>query len=93
MMLVMEKSPGPSFPVNLGSGKRHTIKELLNIIMKNTDKNPEIIWDTNKIVGDKVRVLDVHRAKSLGFEPEISLEDGVSGLVRWYIDNEVLKKN
>ena len=30
MVLVMEKSPGPKYPVNLGSGKRYSIKDLVN---------------------------------------------------------------
>ena len=88
MMLVMEKSPGPNNPINLGSGKRYTIKDLIKIIIDKSGKNPEIIWDTSKITGDKVRVLDVSKAKSLGFEPVISLEDGIENLIEWYINNE-----
>mgnify|MGYP003113559581 CR=1 FL=1 len=88
MMLVMKKSPGPEKPINLGSGKRYSIKDLIDIIIDRSGKKPEIIWDTSKITGDKVRVLNVDRAKSLGFEPKISLEEGVDDLIKWYIQNE-----
>lgn len=88
MMMVMKESPGPLFPVNLGSGVGYSIKELVNIILKNINEKPEIIWDTNKITGDKKRVLDTNRAESLGFKPEIGLEKGIGDLVSWYIENE-----
>jgi len=88
MMLVMEKSPGPEQPINLGSGERYTIKDLINIIIDKSGKKPEIIWDTSKITGDKMRVLNVDRAKSLGFNPKISLENGIDNLIKWYVENE-----
>ena len=37
MMLVMKKSLGPKYPVNLGSGKRYSIKDLVNIILSNIE--------------------------------------------------------
>jgi len=86
MMLVMEKSPGPKYPVNLGSGKRYSIKDLINIILDNVDKKPEIVWDTSKITGDNVRVMNIDRAKSLGFKQTISLEEGVRRTINWYRD-------
>ena len=86
MMLVMEKSPGPKYPVNLGSGKRYSIKDLVNIILDNVDKKPEIVWDTSKITGDNVRVMNIDRAKSLGFKQTISLEEGVRRTINWYRD-------
>jgi len=88
MMLVMEKSPGPEQPINLGSGERYTIKDLIDIVIDRSGKKPEIIWDTSKITGDKMRVLNVDRAKSLGFNPKISLENGIDNLIKWYVQNE-----
>ena len=84
MMLVMEKSPGSKYPVNLGSGKRYSIKDLVNVILDNVDKKPEIVWDTSKITGDNVRVMNIDRAKSLGFKQTISLEEGVRRTINWY---------
>ena len=84
MMLVMKKSLGPKYPVNLGSGKRYSIKDLVNIILSNIDEKPELIWDTSEETGDSVRVMDVSRAKSLGFEQTISLEEGIRKTIDWY---------
>jgi len=86
MMLVMEKSPGSKYTVNLGSGKRYSIKDLVNVILDNVDKKPEIVWDTSKITGDNVRVMNIDRAKSLGFKQTISLEEGVRRTINWYRD-------
>tara|TARA_R110002110_G_scaffold153711_2_gene347171 strand:- start:24 stop:956 length:933 start_codon:yes stop_codon:yes gene_type:complete len=86
MMLVMEKSPGPRYPVNLGSGIGYTIKELVDIILQNSDRDIKVVWDTNRVTGDKKRVLDTNRAESLGFRSTISLEDGIQDLIKWYIE-------
>ena len=83
-MLVMEKSPGPNTPVNLGSGIGCTIRELVDVILKVLKKDIEIVWDTEMPTGDNIRVLDISRAKSLGFEQIISLEDGIIKTVDWY---------
>ena len=89
MMLVMKKSPGPEYPVNLGSGKRHSIKDLVNIILSNIDEKPKLIWDTSEVTGDSVRVMDVSRAKSLGFEQTISLEEGIRKTIDWYRNEKI----
>jgi len=87
MMLVMEKSPGPRYPVNLGSGIGYTIKELVDIILQNSGKDIEVVWDNNRVTGDKKRVLDTARAESLGFMPTISLEEGIKDTMMWYVNN------
>ena len=93
MMMVMKESPGPSYPVNLGSGVGHTIKELVDIIVNNVDKRIEVVFDTTKITGDRKRVLDTSRAELLGFKPKISLEEGIQDLIKWYIKNGKNRKN
>jgi len=72
-------------PVNLGSGTGVTIKELATTVASELGK--EIKWDTDKPMGDKVRLFDTSRAESYGFKPSVSLEDGISRTVRWYLDN------
>ena len=81
-LLVAEKMPG--YPVNIGSGTGVSIKELVETIAANLNRKPRIYWDTSKPKGDKRRVLDVSRAKALGFVPEVSLEQGVREVMAWY---------
>lgn len=85
ILLVAEKMPDK--PVNLGSGVGISIKKLLNIILSNSDRNPEIIWDTSKPSGDKYRILDTSRAMLLGFQPVISIEEGIRQVTEWYRKN------
>ena len=89
MMLVMEKSPGAINPINLGSGGGCTIEELVNVILKNVDKEPRVIWDHTKPSGDKIRVMNVDRAKALGYNPSISLEQGIKETIDWYRNEKI----
>ena len=89
MMLVMKKSPGATHPVNLGSGGGCSIKELVEVILENVDEKPKIIWDTTKPSGDKIRVMNVDGAKSLGYNPSISLEEGIKETIDWYRNEKI----
>lgn len=86
MMLVMEKNPGK--PVNLGSGVGVTIREIVDVIVKNMDTKPEVIWDITKPAGDKKRLMDISRAKSLEFSPTVSIEEGIYETMEWYKKNK-----
>ncbi len=80
MMLVVEK--GITEPVNLGSGTGVTIKELAETVSDN------VVWDTSKPNGDMKRVMDMTRARALGFECETSLADGIAATKAWYLDHK-----
>lgn len=84
MLLAAEKGAGP---LNLCSGRPTTIKEVVEILAKNAGYKPEIIFDTNKPAGDSRRLLDVSRLKELGFEPKISLREGIKETIEWYRTN------
>jgi GDP-L-fucose synthase len=86
MMLVMEK--GYTKPVNLGSGVGITIRELVEIVVGNLDTKPEVVWDTSKPSGDKRRVMDMSRGRSIGFEPQVSFQEGIRQVMDWYRHNK-----
>jgi len=86
MMLAMEK--GFNQPVNLGSGEGVSIKKIVEIIVSNMKEKPEIIWDTSKPSGDQKRLMDMTRAKSMGFKAEVSIEEGIKEVIAWYIENK-----
>jgi len=85
MMLALENITGQ--PVNLGSGVEVTIKRIVEIIASNMEIKPEVVWDTSKPSGDKKRLMDVSRAKAIGFEPVISIEEGIKEVMDWYREN------
>ena len=86
MMLALDK--GYNLPIKLGSGTGWSIKELVEIIVNNLDKKPQIIWDTTKPSGDKKRLMNIKRAKSLGWEPKVSLSEGIKETMNWYKENK-----
>jgi len=85
LILAAENSAGS---LNLCSGRETTNREVIEILQRNTDFKPVIIYDTSRPSGDRRRVLDVSRLKALGFEPKISLEEGIIQTMRWYKENK-----
>lgn len=85
MMLAVEK--GINEPINLGSGKGITIKEIAEIIARNMPHSTEIVWDTQKPKGDAKRLLDMTRANNYGFMPQITIEEGIKETISWYEKN------
>lgn len=86
MLLVAGKMPKK--PVNLGSGVGISIKMLTEIIISTLIEKPEVLWDESKARGDDQRILNISRAKELGFEPKVSLEQGIRETIDWYKENK-----
>ena len=72
-------------PVNLGSGRRTTIKDLAFIICDYLDIG--LSFDETKPTGDKKRLMSVKRAHELGFAPTVSLKEGIHRTIDWYKEN------
>ncbi len=84
---------GETRPINLGSGTGISIKQLVEIIIKNMPNPPQVIWDTSKPSGDRVRIMDTTRAESIGIRPQTSFESGVAQVMDWYLKNkEIISK-
>ena len=73
-------------PINVGTGEDITIKELSSIVSSVVGFNGNIEWDTTKPNGTPRKVLDVSKIKSLGWEPKISLQEGIKRTYEWYKD-------
>jgi GDP-L-fucose synthase len=72
--------------LNIGSGEDLTIKALAELVAELAGFSGEIAWDSSKPDGTPRKVLDVTKVKSLGWEPAISLRDGIASTIEWYID-------
>jgi GDP-L-fucose synthase len=80
-------------PINLGSGSGFSIKQVVDMVVKHSNKNIEIKWLSDKPSGDKIRLFDMSRAKSYGFETSISLNEGIKKTTEWFLNNkEILDK-
>jgi len=72
-------------PVNVGTGREITIRQLVETIRDATGFRGDIVWDTTKPDGQPRRMLDTSRAKDLlGFEAEVGLEEGLRRTIAWW---------
>lgn len=85
IVLAAENYDG-SEPVNIGTGKEITIKELVEAIVHETGFKGEIRWDPTKPDGQPRRCLDVQKAKNyFGFAAKVDLKTGLEKTVQWYL--------
>ncbi|MDC3176082.1 GDP-L-fucose synthase [Prochlorococcus sp. AH-716-D13] len=63
--------------LNVGSGKEISIKELAKKISHLTGFKGKIIWDKDKPDGTPRKLLDTTKIRALGWEPKISLTNGI----------------
>lgn len=77
-------------PINIGSGSAVTVRQVVDIILQAAGHGTATVrFDASKPTAIPVRLVDTSKAKRLlGFEPRISIEDGLRDLVRWYAGRE-----
>ena len=72
-------------PVNLGTGREITIRELVELVVGLTSFAGEVRWDASKPDGQPRRALDTSRARErFGFEAQTQFVDGLRETIRWY---------
>ena len=72
--------------VNIGCGEGITIKDLAEQIKDVVGYKGQIRFDSSKPDGTPIKVNDISRLTSLGWEPRISLAEGLRRTYRWYLD-------
>jgi GDP-L-fucose synthase len=84
IVLAAERYDGPE-PVNLGTGREITIRDLVGLIAGLTGFEGEIRWDATKPDGQPRRALDTSRARDwFGFEATTTFEAGLRATIDWY---------
>lgn len=85
-LYLLEHFDGPN-QVNVGTGVDHTIREIAEMVAEAVGYNGETSWDTTKPDGTPRKLLDISVLREAGWEPEISLRDGIEATVAWYRAN------
>jgi UDP-glucose 4-epimerase len=89
-MLAMNSENGAGQAFNIGTGKNVSIKqvaEILKHVMKK--ENLEDIHTEARSTDIKHGYADISKAKSiLGYEPQFSIEEGLTKLVNWYTNKK-----
>lgn len=73
-------------PINIGSGKEITIKDLVTKIATIVKYRGIIVWDKTKPDGQPRRLLNTEKAaREFGFKAQTDFDDGLTHTVKWYI--------
>ena len=84
---------GINEPINLGSGQGVSIKTIAELISKLVPNGPlKIIWDKSKPSGDKIRLMDISKAKKIGFKTEVDISKGINNTINWYLNSKKYKR-
>lgn len=72
-------------PVNMGSGMRHPIRDIVETLQALTHVPVE--WDSNKPDGQLVRYYNLDKLLGTGFKAKVGLAEGVRRTYEWYAAN------
>ena len=70
--------------MNVGSGREVTIRQLAEMVRDATGCTAPIAWDSSKPDGTPRKLCDTSLIRSLGWKPEIDLEEGIRRTVEEY---------
>lgn len=88
-ILLASEHYNSSEPVNLGSGKEISIKDLAHLIAELTGYEGQLVWDTSKPNGQPRRALDISRAeKYFGFHAQMPFDEGLRRTIEWYMEDK-----
>lgn len=94
IIMATEKYNRPE-PVNLGSGREITIKDLVELIAERVEYRGQITWDKSKPDGQPRRCLDTTKAeREFGFKAKTDFREGLRKTIEWYYENreEIISK-
>ena len=75
--------------VNAGTGKELTIRQLAQTVARVVGYEGEILWDSSMPNGTPRKLLDVNRAKALGWTYSTELEEGIAIAYHDFLTNPV----
>ena len=73
--------------VNAGSGKELTIKELAEMVARTVGYEGRIVWDTTKPNGTPRKLLNVDKARKLGWTYSTELDEGLKLAYEDFLNN------
>ena len=85
-LLLLEKYDSPEI-INVGCGEDVSIRELAEIVCAVVGFDGELTWDSSKPDGTPRKLLDVTKIRALGWQPTISLRDGIARTYEWFRSN------
>jgi len=73
--------------LNIGTGEDISIKDLALMIKTKVNFKGNLIFDTSKPDGTPRKLTDVSKINQLGWKHSIQLEDGITKMYQWYLQD------
>ena len=73
--------------INVGSGVDCSIAELVGVIQDVTGYRGNISYDTSKPDGAPRKLMDSTKLKSLGWQPQYTLKEGLADAYQWFVEH------
>ena len=89
-LVLLEKYDEP-IAINVGSGSEVSIRQLAEMIQETVGFKGRIEFDTSRPNGTPRKILSIKRIRSLGWNPEIELEHGLTATYEWFKQNALSK--
>ena len=70
--------------INIGTGVDHTIREISEVVAEEVGFSGKTLWDTAKPDGTPQKLLDISKARGLGWAPKTQLKKGIALAVEDY---------
>jgi GDP-L-fucose synthase len=86
LRFLLENYDSPEI-INVGCGEDLTIRELVEIVARVIGLEIELVFDASKPDGTPRKLLDVTRLQKLGWNPRISLNDGIQQTYHWFLES------
>ena len=87
VLIALEKYDDESH-LNVGTGEDISINDLAQMVSRSSGFYGQIAWDSSRPDGTPRKVLDVSRIKALGWEPKVTLAQGIDETVAWFRGNQ-----
>jgi GDP-L-fucose synthase len=86
--LSIDRQKDPMSLVNVGSGEAVTVRSLVERVIAASGRDLRIEFDRTKATIPTTVRLDITRAReTVGWEPQVSLDEGIARTLRWHREN------
>ncbi len=87
-VFLMEKDlPRDLDLVNVGYGEDLTIRELAQLVQEVVGFEGKLVFDASKPDGTPRKLLDSTRIREAGWQPQVSLREGIERTFDWFLNN------
>lgn len=93
LMLLMDSTEADGMPVNLGNPNELTVQQLVDLVTQMTATRSKVVRRPLPEDDPRRRKPDISRATELlGWEPKVSLRDGLVETIAWFADEQRSKR-